>query len=407
MKNMKNRSFEIKGLGKFEHIANLKVIDFPRTFVCKLINKKDDINLYIFDEYENCDDYVCWACCPIAFEEFDRLNQGIQTIEECFIGPCGSDKNGFLIKNNVGEEQPTVTSVSAMPEKVCSGATYSERFIDECHGAGPLSLVYGKKIASFVLNNKKYSNPMFSNSVLSSNVTKIKSMFSSLPYSITTRNSLISLSCAHSLVLNVVVSSKDESDNELNLQSMTESDEVFEALETILSTDSSENDVINAFRSKADAIDKFESFINTFNDKILDNNPIVQLVDSNKTEPKIIPINKETKSIIVKKNKDCANKLKASKQRVSYHDDCGSFLMYDNTGKRGFKFRSDIENKIFKGFCVFEEESLENGITIKKKKYNIRVKTTVFEGDFGVSKPQYEIVLVEEAQTPEEILLNI
>lgn len=404
---MKNNAFEIDGLGKFEHVANLKVIDFPRTFVCKRINKKNDISLFIFDEYENKNDYVMWACCPITFCEFDRLNQGTQTIEECFTGPFGSDKEGFLIKNISGDAQPSVIHVAVMPEKVRTGTTYSESFVEECHGAGPLSLVYGKKIASFVLDNKKYNNPMFANSILSNNASKIKSMFSSLPYSIATRNSLISLSNAHSLVLNVIVSSRDEDDDELDLDVKNESDEVFDALNTILSLDSTEADVINAFRSKTDAIDKFESFINSFDGEILDNKPLIQLVDSKKMDVKIIPINKELKTGIIKKNKDCANRLKESEKQITYHDVCGSFLMYDNTGKRAFKFRSDIQNTIFKGFCVFDEDSLEKGITIKKKKYNIKIKTTVFQGDFGTSKPQYEIVSVAEAKIPSEYLLKI
>ena len=403
---MKSNVFEIKGLGIFQHLANIKTIDFPRTFVCKELNKKNDIRLFIFDEYENEDDHVSWACSQISFEEFDRLNQGIQSIEKCFVGPFGSDKEGYLIRNNTGEATPFVQKVSSMPQKVCRGETFSETFIEECHGAGPLSLVYGKKIASIVLDNNRYCNPMFTNSILSNNASKIKAMLSSLPYSITTKNSLISLSYAHSLVLNVIVSSNDDDDNELGFDVKSESDEAFDALKTIMSRESTENEIINAFRSKTDAIKKFDSFMNSFNTKILNNNPIVQLVDANQKKSTIIPISENVKDVIVNKNKECAEKLVQSEKEEQIFSDSGSFLMYDNTGKRGFKFKSDLNDDIYKGFCVFDEDSLENGITIKKKKYNIKVKIIVFKGDFGTSKPQREIIGVEEAGEAKQLHLK-
>ena len=399
-----NNVFTVNGLGKMKFIVSLVDFDYPRTFICKKIDK-ESLELYLFDEFDHDDSSVTWLCVNISLDDADRLNQGLITLESCFFEARGKQKSGYKVISRSGCREAEAESIENVSAFIETNNTYVDEFVENAHGASLLSLVYEKPFVAFILKKGKNADPLIDTTRITSGSNCFKATCNSMPYSIETRSGRFYYSTTHSIVAYYEISDKklvDDKQEQLSedFAINTETHEVVKAIHTLLDSNSTEEQIIDAFKGDKKSIEKVEDLIMEIKKNANDNHVEILAVDYSGGSEPVVPtsisiIDKDTATGVKKKTKrvidiiDMPNNHNVSEEVV-----IGQFLMIDTTGRKRFRFQRITGSQIVSTISGFANCEL-NGLTASKdgkKKYIVRIKTDVLKGEFGESKPIYTLL---------------
>ena len=413
-----NDTFDIQGLGRLTYLVTLIDIDYPRAFVCKSIEPAP-LELFVFTELDHGKDYLEWVCAQISVEDLDRLNCGMITLESCFMGPRKGPKSGFRVVSRADVERPEAVYVENISGLVKDHETFVDPFVADNHGADLRSLVYQRPILAVVMKQDKYADPFFESTRSAACTQSFNAMGNALPYAIDIKRTRMGLSQSHSLVMYFEVFDKkstEEGQQTISdaFQGNPETRGAFEAIQSLLRSDSTPEQVINAFKGDTDSIKKTRDFIAEIK-RVNPQNPVLlQTVDysmgiASSPEPFCSTID----DCVVgraKEKSDAVQEIvdREESHKVSEFTTIGQFLMLDTTGKKKFKFQSLEKGGVGEIVGGFSEADL-NGITVdssKGKTYKVKLKSDVLSGKFGVSKPIFTLLeIMEEVVPPEQLSL--
>lgn len=413
-----NDVFTIKDLGSFSFVVTLIEIDYPRTFVCKKAGCQS-VELFLFDEFNHGTDFVEWICVQISVDDLDRLNRGYITLESCFYGPRKTPKPGYKIISKSNVEIADSLFIDDVSSLIIDNQTYIEPFIEDSHGAGLLSKIYDCPIISLIIKPEKYADPMIETTRITSGSNDFKSMVNALPFAIETRNNRMCFSQTHSLVVYYEINDKKNVSPGQGLigeefEKNVETHNAFSAIKTILNSNSTDEQIINAFKGDIKSIEKTNKFISEVKRNNMHNAITIQAVDcSSGSSEKDVSFSNEIDTTVVKSvNQRCQDVVGIISQKdnhlISTFIKTGQFLMLDTTGRKKFKFQStenDDEGTIYSGFAGTGINGLmvDNG---GDKKYTVRIQSDVLQGEFGSSKPIFTLLeIIEIAKSPEQISL--
>lgn len=396
----KGTTFVINGMGSLKIIASLLTVDYPRIFIAK--TEENNPLLFIFEEIAVNDSVAMWAVSQITFGEFDGLNRGLRTVQDCYRGPRGEKRKGYRVtaySNKNGADSEPVSDIFPL---IKDGAFYPDPFVDEQHGAGLLSLVYETKFISTVLDSSSFAPPLISSTRAENAIAKAKEMLASLPFSLKTKNVRASLSYGHSIVLNIELSDKEKlpAFSLAEPSEMSESSDASKALEVALSPSGTEVDVMNAFKGDKDAIKKCQSFVKEMRRNNPNGNTIFQIVDTKGGLSNSVIINKENDKLIQRKLSESIKGLETAIKKENNFVCSGVFLMLDTTGKMKFKFQSTSPNgskNLYVGFSSKTFNSNNLKLILRDYSYTATIEETIYEGVFGATKPVYRLINLAEA----------
>lgn len=411
-------TFYINNLGEMKYIVSIVDFDYPRTFVCKR-NGIKSVEIFLFDEYNHGDDYVEWLCVQISIDDLDRLNRGLSTLESCFYGPRNSGKNGYKVVSKKYDENATAVNIDNISTLVVNQQTFVDPFITDSHGADLFSLVYDTPIVAAVIKPEKYADPMIDSTRVTSSSNDFKAMINSFPFAIETRNNRMCISPTHSLVLYFEVSDKkivgkDQLLISKEFDNNKETHEAMEAIRTVLNPNSTDEQIINAFKGDIKSIEKTRTFITEIKRNNKDKTVMLQAVDYSSNNNKgFESVFTEISTDIVKNTNIRCDEVVQIINKDENHiyntfKKTGQFLMLDTTGRKKFKFQStekDDDGFIYSGFS----DTAVNGLMVdddRKKKYTVSIKSDILEGEFGRSKPIYTLLSIDRIEdSPEQLSL--
>lgn len=413
-----NKTFFIKNIGTLAYVASLVDIDYPRTFVCKRVDIRST-DLFLFDEYNHGDNFVEWLCVQISYNDLDRLNYGYITLESCFFGPRGTPKSGYIVVSRSDMDVAESRYLANISSLITDNQTYIDSFVDDNHGAGLLSLVYGKPIISLVVKPEKFADPMISTTRITSGSSECIALMNALPYAIETRNNRMCVMASHSLVMYFEVSDKKGKMFKQNVLSEDFEDNVeskcaFGAIETMLNKESTNEQVINAFKGDKKSIEKASNFIAEIKRNNKKNTLLLQAVDYSKnSSSKPFSFSGEIDNETVKYvKKKCNEVIEIIDNKDNHIIDTfvkqGQFLMLDTTGRRKFKFQSTEKGDngaVISGFA----DTKVNGLMVDdngNKQYTVKIQSDVLKGKFGLSKPIYTLLeIIDVTKKPDQLEL--
>ncbi len=403
-----NKRFHVKTIGEVEYIATLLCIDYPTTFVVRKVNS--NCELYIFDEIENDDNSIKWICSRISIDEFDGLNKGTKTLNSCFYGPRRSKKSGYLVTSISGYEVAECQMIEDVSRYVSDEEIYAPQFVKDDHGSSILALATDKILLSLVLNDEKYADPFFDITNLSDTASSGRTFLNSLPYNIVVRNNKACVQSNQSVVINFEISDKSLSDENVNqlkieeLEADIKNSESKAALDSIKRAFESGNDqekIINAFNGDKNVLKKFNKFLGAIK-KNKNDGRAIQFIDSQNDSPSNgVAL---TNEVLETTTANVVGSIKVLENQQKYTSEIkctGYFEMFDNKGKRRFRFIGDDGN-IYRGVASNSFDISKCPIIMQDSncRYLVNMESSYFVINGKNTKSTYELLSAIEEKKP-------
>lgn len=282
---------------------------------------------------------------------------------------------------------------------------YPDEFVPEQHGSGPLSLLLGHPVFSVVLDDDPYCLPEMTSTRMNESSKTITRLFNTLPFRIHNKPNYYFVS-DHSFVINFEILDaypEDENPNQtkldIDIEEESESEAAIKAVKSVIAGDTSEKELVENFKGDTDALDKCVAFVNSLK-KFNPKGSIQVAVCSPDESMEHYEIGEKTMKIIAetaKKAKDVIRNEDAISSTMFRRS--GQFKMIDHTGKTGFKFKCNGEDKLIRGYFDNPDEIRETQLATNKE-YLAIFRQIVYKGDFGETKPIIRLISAEETKPP-------
>lgn len=409
-----NKRFHIKTIGEVEYIATLLCVDYPITFVVRKVDS--ECELYIFDEIDNDDNSIKWICSRISIDELDGLNKGTKTLNSCFYGPRRSRKPGYLITSISGHDIAECQLIEDVSQYVDKEEIYAPQFIKDDHGSSVLALATNKVLLSLVLNDEKYANPFFDISNLSDTASSGRTFLNSLPYNIVVKNNRACVQSNQSVVINFEISDKPLPNNnpkQLKMEELensinnSESKAALDSVKRAFESGGDQEKLINAFNSDKKVLQKFNKFIHTLK-KNNNNGRSVQFVDSqDNSQSDGISLTNEVLDITTSNVVESIKVLERQKKHTDTIDCFGYFEMFDNKGKRRFRFIGE-DGIVYRGITSNSFDISKCPIVMQdaNRRYLIKMKCSYFVINGKQTKSPYELLFAKEEKRPKQEIMD-
>lgn len=390
--------FEISDLGHFRFVVSLAGVEFPYIFVGQ--RNSDECGTFLFYQIDSDESSVTWAAVQISFEDFDNLNRGKKSVQDCFWGPRRTPIDGYIVKSVSGEEKATCKLVSNIYSYLEDDEPfYPDEFIAEEHGSGPLSMFKNASLFSIVANENRFCLPEMTPARMNDYSENITRMLNSLPFKVNKKPNLCLIS-DHSFVICFEIVDDKCHDNpqqtklDLNLEEESEAKAAVKAIKSLMAGNTSEEELVDNFKGNTEALDGFVSFVDSlrrFNKKGIVN---VALSSPSEGQEKF-RIEKQSVERItetVKKAKTIIKKSEVAQSGILKVR--GKFKAVDQTGKTGFKFEPSNGSKMIRGYFECPEKTRDVSYTTNEE-YLATFKIIVYKRGSWTSKPITQLVSAE------------
>lgn len=404
-----NNRFFIKNLGEFKFLAPVITVDYPVTFVAK--RKCDNIELFIFDEVASDDFVTQWVMCQISVDDLDDLNSGRLTLNQCFLGPRKTAKQGYLVTSKAGQEEAECEVIADISPFVSDQDCYVEPFVPDDHGCSIRSLATEKHIIACILDQSKYADPFLAISELERSNDAYKSFLKSMPYCID-KKIRCSQSASHSLVFYYEVSDKQfnqqNSNHQLRIEELSddkeqlESSEVIKVMETVLNEKSNSAEILGALGNNKESLNKLDKFMDAMA-KGRQGKQTIQVAYAKEGMRKTFDFSEEKVKQVRTNTKETIRKIEESVKKEHIFHSIGRFEMY-KTGSIAFRFCDRISGQRYRGVASKEFSSKEKPVVLQDENalYDVTLRQVYYDIDGGKSKTSYELIDFKQLSEPKQ-----
>lgn len=348
----------------------------------------------------------------VSFDQIDSLNRGKITLDFCFRGARNTPKQGMSFEK-IGEDwiEKIIPNIFDYYD---FGATYVPEFVDDNHGVGLLSLIYQTNFLSIVLDKSSNSEPLMDIGEIKKIVNQFKEVVQKLPFNIKKEGKMISFSDRHSTRISFEIGDFNDKDDTLTDQSdLHESNEAINLLAkccsaTILNEDDIAK-VANVCGNDSSLMKVFQRVITHVN---ANNNSIRELslikFDEGEVESVLSEtIDEKLETTVTCNTNKIIEKIEENTKKTREIDCVGYFEMIDITGKREFKFRTNIDDKTktISGHCSINlsDKQIDLIVNNKVRRYKVKLVCEFNYDEKQVSNITYTLIDLELLQEDEQL----